>query len=275
MAYQTERPRPGRARARYAQNFFRDATAARRLVDAANLAGGDCVYDLGAGTGMITRELAARNVRVVAVERDSNLAKRLRERFKDRDVTVVEQSLTDVRFETPFKVVSNIPFNLTAVTLKRLLLSEPAPQEALIVLQLGAAMKYAGVPRETEVSLKAKPWFDLEVDQRFNRTDFVPVPGVDVGLLHARLRPAPLIDVSRRQDWRDFIGYAFGRYKPNLRLVLKPIFSNLQWKRLANDLGFDVEATPTELSFEDWLGLFAFFGQQVSPQRRALVRSRS
>lgn len=220
---------------------------------------------------MITHELVRRNARVIAVERDANLARKLRDRFKDQGVTILEQDLTRVDYQPPFKVVANIPFNLTAVTLKRLLLSAPYPQEALLVLQREAARKYAGVPRETEVSLRAKPWFALSIVQMFRPSDFVPAPGVEVVLLQIRQREEALVRDSQRRAWHSFVGYAFGRSKPTVKLALKHVFSHLQWKRLAQDLGFDPDATLTELDLDQWLGLFRFFQEGISPDRQEIV----
>src|SRR5689334_20707767 len=74
-----------------AQNFLRSPALVRRLVAASTIGPGDTVYDIGAGTGMITAELARRAQKVIAVEIDPVLARRLRERFRDaRNVTVIE-----------------------------------------------------------------------------------------------------------------------------------------------------------------------------------------
>lgn len=266
--------RPGRARIRYAQNLFRDAGAVRELVKHAAVAPELTVYDLGAGTGMITAELVRAGARVVAVERDPNLARKLRERFKTHDVTVLETDISEVDFQSPFTVAANIPFNLTAATLKRLLVTGPFPREAVLVLQREAARKYAGIPRQTEVSLKAKPWFELDVVHSFRADDFVPAPGVAVVALRVRERRTPLLASSDREDWQRFVGYAFARSRPVARQALKPVFSHLQWKLLARDLGFDPEVRLTELTVEQWTALFRFFRESASPARRRLVPQR-
>jgi len=231
----------------------------------------DLVYDLGAGTGAITEELLHHGVRVIAVEQDPNLARKLRHRFPEPPVTVLEQDLTQVSFVVPFKVVANIPFNVTAATLRRLLFSDTCPREALLVLQREAARKYSGTPRATEVSLRAAPWFELSIVYTFRPTDFVPAPTVDVVALRIRQYAKPLLSTIHRSAWFSFVGYAFGRTKPTLRLALKPVFSNLQWRLLASDLGFDVDASVTELSLAQWLGLFSFFLVSVPPHKRNLV----
>ena len=76
------RERGQRTRAAARAEPVRPAPARRRhWFASADLAPGDRVYDLGAGTGADHRALLAAGARVVAVERDPNLARKLRARF--------------------------------------------------------------------------------------------------------------------------------------------------------------------------------------------------
>jgi 23S rRNA (adenine-N6)-dimethyltransferase len=85
------------------------------------------------------------------------------------------------------------------------------------------------------------------------------MPNVDSVLLSIRRRSRPLIETEDADPYREFVHYGFGRWKPNLRLAFKKVFTYKQWKRLARDLDFPSNATPTELSFEQWLGLYQSF----------------
>jgi 16S rRNA (adenine1518-N6/adenine1519-N6)-dimethyltransferase len=63
------------------QNFLHDPAIASRIVNAAGLAPGTTVVELGAGRGILTRPLAERGVRLVAIELDRDLCAELREQF--------------------------------------------------------------------------------------------------------------------------------------------------------------------------------------------------
>jgi len=252
-----------RTRVRLAQNLFASPTAAQTLTASADLTPGDLVYDLGAGTGAVTAALLAAGVRVVAVERDPNLARKLRARFSGRPVTVVEADLRDVRFRAPFKVVANPPFNATADLLRRLLTAAPAPDSAALVLQREAAEKYAGA-HLTAVSLQARPWFALGVTRPFSRRDFVPAPNVDVALLRITRKAAPDIAPGEADAWRRFVRYALARPRPDAWRTFRGLVSNLQWRLLSQDLAIAPEALRAELSYEQWLGVFRFV-QRCAP----------
>ena len=91
------------------------------------------VVELGAGGGMLTRQLARVAGRVVAVEYDPYWALRLRQRFSDDgNVLVVYEDALRVQLpEEPFTVVANVPFCTTTSILHRLLDDPTSPRECL------------------------------------------------------------------------------------------------------------------------------------------------
>ena len=252
-----------RKRIRFGQNFLKSPRLVRDLVDLASFDASDIVYEIGPGTGTITAELARRAKRVVAVEVDLSLAERLRSDF--RDVGNVDLVGADfLKFTVPdrqYKVFANLPFNITARVMRKLLYERPTPEEAFLIIQKEAARRYAGRPHETLLSLLAKPYYEFEIVRHLRRTDFIPVPDVDAVLLRITKHERPLIEKEDIHLYREFIDYGFSRWKPHLRAAYKNVFSYRQWKRLSRELGFEINATPTALSFEQWLGLYREFRQ--------------
>ncbi len=247
-----------RKRAAFGQNFLRRVSTARLILEHVALEPGDRVYDLGAGTGILTHEIVRSGARTIAVERDGNLARKLRQRFAGTDVAIVEGDLNDVTFAPPFKVVANIPFNRTAALLKRLLFETPHPDEALLLLQREAAEKYAGAGRLSLVSLLAVPWFELRIVHRFAPHDFFPAPGVNTALLHIAHRTAPLLPASERTAWEAFVHHALGRSKSDARRTFRDVLSNLQWRLLSRDLAIPDDAQLNALTHAQWLGIYRF-----------------
>ena len=155
-----------------------------------------------------------------------------------------------------YKIFANIPYNITAQILRKILYERANISEGYLILQKEAAKKFSGSPRETLFSILAKPFFEFQILSQLRRTDFWPVPNV---LLSIKRRTRPLIEMQDVASYREFVQYGFGRWKPNLKLAFKNLFTYKQWKRLARDLDFPLNATPTELSFEQWLGLYRGF----------------
>lgn len=244
-----------------AQNFLKSPKLVRRLVAKAAIGPSDIVYEIGAGKGIITGELATRASRVVAIEKDPRLVVRLRDRFRAlENVQIIEEDFLEFSIpDREFKVFASIPYNITAHVMRKILYGRPTPGEAYLILQKEAAKKFSGRPRETLFSLLAKPSFDFQILAELRRTDFEPVPDVDSVLLKIRRRTTPLIQNSDAGPYRDFVQYGFCRWKRHLRSAYKYVFTYKQWKRMARELDFPLNATPTELSFDQWLGLFEGF----------------
>jgi 23S rRNA (adenine-N6)-dimethyltransferase len=238
----------------------------------------DVVYEIGPGNGIITAALASVARQVIAIEKDPELVCRLRERFRSFDnVEIVEKDFLAYSFCTrpvngvcsltvgrqtrtsEYKIFANIPYNITARILRKIIDERSNLGDVYLILQKEAAKRFSGSPRETLFSILAKPFFEFQILSRLRRTDFWPVPNVDSVLLSIRRRTRPLIEADDVAPYRDFVQYGFGRWKPNLKLAFKNVFTYKQWKRLARDLDIPLNATPTELRFEQWLGLYHGF----------------
>jgi 23S rRNA (adenine-N6)-dimethyltransferase len=247
-----------------AQNFLRSRKLARRLVGMSTIGPRDTVYEIGPGKGIITAALASVARQVIAIEKDPELVRRLRQRFRLLDnIEIVEKDFLTYSFRTrcgngalEYKIFASVPYNITAKVLRKILYERSNIGEGYLILQKEAAKKFSGSPRETLFSILAKPFFEFQILSQLERSDFWPEPHVDSVFLSIKRRPRPLIEMQEVASYRDFVQYGFGRWKPNLRLAFKKVFTYKQWKRLAHDLDFPLSAKPTELSFEQWLGLY-------------------
>lgn len=255
-----------RKRIGLAQNFFRDPQLVAAIVRQSSLSPEDVVVEIGPGEGIITEQLANVVGKVLAIEKDPTLAADLRKKLPNIEVHCADFLAFEVK-EDRYKIFSNIPFNRTADILKRILKLKEV-EESYLVVQKEAAEKYTGVPRETEISVRTKPWVTSEIIRQFERTDFEPVPSVDVVLLHIRRREQPLIPADQAQIYKEFVTHGFHGAKDSLALSFKKVFTYTQWKRLSANLKFPLKATPTSLRFEQWLGLFNYFLTGVAEEKK-------
>jgi 23S rRNA (adenine-N6)-dimethyltransferase len=247
----------------YSQNFVVNALLVADLIRKSSITKKDVVYEVGPGTGIITVGLAKQSKKVIAVEVDKKLARKLKARFKHfSNVRICHGDF--LLYPLPkgrYKVFANMPFNITAEIVRKLVETDNPPEGAFLFIQDEAAKKFAGEPavKETQFSLPIKPIFELSVIHRFKRTDFKQVPGVEIVLLRIKKRPSPLIELKNIQLHRDFIVFSYNLQKPTLKQGLRKIFTNYQFSRLARDLNFSLSAKPTDLSLSQWLSLFSFF----------------
>lgn len=267
-------PRQPRKSIRLGQNFLTEPRLVKRLVRLSSIGASDVVYEIGPGKGIITAELARSAQRVIAIEKDPSLVRILRQRFRESTkVEIVQRDFLEFEIESPnSKIFANVPFNLTTSIVRKIVCSRANPREAYLILQKEPARKFAGTSGETLFSLLAKPYFEFRIIAQLRRADFHPRPNVDAVLLRISRRTQPILRDQDASDFRAFVSYGFGRCRQNLRSAFKPIFSYEQWKRVSREIAFPVKATPTELTFDQWLELY--FAFKSYEQTRAKWRKR-
>jgi 23S rRNA (adenine-N6)-dimethyltransferase len=190
------------------QNFLDPATA-DQIVDQAAFAPGELVVEIGAGSGVLTRALARRALRVVAVEPDPAWARRLREQTAGSapGVHVVARDFLAVTLpREPFRVFGSLPFARTTDILHRLLDDPAIPmRRADVIVQWEVAVKRAATPPVTLISTAWAPWWEIRLARRIPATVFRPVPRVDAGLLAITRLDPPLLPIAMARPFRDFV----------------------------------------------------------------------
>lgn len=256
---------PDRVSISHSQNFVSNPSLVAGLLNISSINEGDLVIEIGPGTGIITKDLIDRAGKVIAIERNESLYNKLNTKFtntsKEKFQLVNDDFLQYKLPKIPYKVFANIPFNITSDIIKKLTSVDNPPSDTYLFVQKDAANRYIGKPnyKNTLVSMILKPWFETKIVHLFSKNDFAPVPNIDIVLLRIRKRDNPLLPLSEKQRFERFINYSFSVYKPTLKLGLRKVFSNLQFKLLAQEYQISLDSTPTDLTLEQWIGLFKFY----------------
>jgi 23S rRNA (adenine-N6)-dimethyltransferase len=259
-----------KSRRELGQNFLKDKRVARRIVAWSGVGKGDLVVELGAGGGMLTRQLARASPRVVAVEYDPCWAMHLRERFSDDDnVRVVQGDALTVELpDEPFVVVANIPFNATTSILHRLLDDPTSPlRSAHLLVQKHVALKHSRSTPTTLKTLNWSPWYAFSAGLELTADAFFPKPEVDACLMVAAKRGSPLVAPEHRHLFRAFVRRAFDGQGNCVRETLRPFFTKPQFRRLARDNGFSLHCPPSVLTAHQWASVFDSM-MLVAPRNR-------
>ncbi|HEV2136549.1 MAG TPA: 16S rRNA (adenine(1518)-N(6)/adenine(1519)-N(6))-dimethyltransferase RsmA [Terracidiphilus sp.] len=155
-----------KSKSRLGQNFLTDTHAAARIVSALGEFHGRTVLEIGPGRGAITGALAARARHVLAVELDSQLAARLREKFPADRVAIIEQDILNFDFAAAFAslalcpgasgrllVIGNLPYYITSPILLKLAASHAALDLAVLMVQREVADRVAAAPGSRDYGL--------------------------------------------------------------------------------------------------------------------------
>jgi 16S rRNA (adenine1518-N6/adenine1519-N6)-dimethyltransferase len=144
-------PSRPRARKRFGQHFLEPAWVTR-LVGLIAPAPDDTFLEIGPGRGAITRQLASRARRVVAIEIDRDLARGLAAE-SIRNLTVVQGDFLEIALDAltlprGTRVAGNLPYNVSTPIIFRLLdLSAPLGLgDATVMVQKEVADRLAAAP---------------------------------------------------------------------------------------------------------------------------------
>jgi 23S rRNA (adenine-N6)-dimethyltransferase len=196
-------------RRRLGQNFLRPELA-QEIVAECDVAAGELVVEVGAGTGAFTLALARRGVEVIAIERDPDWAARLRARVSgvaSHRVRVVEDDFLRVSLPgRPFRVLGSLPFGVTTEILRRLFDDPRTPlQRADLIVQWEVARKRAESPPSTLLSTAWAPWWEFHLGARIPARAFRPVPRVDAAVLRVTRRRPALLPAALAQPYASFV----------------------------------------------------------------------
>jgi 16S rRNA (adenine1518-N6/adenine1519-N6)-dimethyltransferase len=256
-----------RAKKSWGQNFLSDPSILDGIARLAVERPGETVVEIGAGLGHLTERLVAHGARVVAVERDRDMAAVLRAELGDA-VTLVEADaaradLAALGALAPgggaagrVAVAGNIPYHLTSPILFAILDQADAVSRAVLLVQREVAERLAAEPGTKDwglLSVLLRQRGDVTLERVVPRGAFHPPPNVDSAVvridLHGR---APRVADPPR--FRLLVKAGFGQRRKTLRNALEAARVAPRGALLAalEAAGVDPGRRGETLSVEEW-----------------------
>lgn len=214
------------------QHFLRDVRFAERAVEAAGLRPDDVVLEVGPGKGVLTRLLAPRVAKVVAIELDAWLAGGMEEAALP-NVEIVRGDAVQVDWPPFTACVSNLPYQISSPFLFRLLARDF--RIAVLLVQKEFADRLVAKPDTSDygrLSVNAQRRADVRTIARVPPGAFDPPPKVDSALVMLTPRP-PSFEVGDEAAYEKVVEAAFGQRRKKLGNALSSLPPNLR-ERLAD-----------------------------------------
>ncbi len=260
-----------RPRKRFGQHFLTDRAVLNRLVRAFDAGGpGDPddsgenhpILEIGPGLGALTDALVAsapagKAARIVAVELDRDLARRLQQRYSPQQVKVIRADILgfDLRDALPaddpaarLRLIGNLPYNISTPLIFRLLAQTAHIRDMLFMLQREVALRLAAGPGGKNygrlsvmiaLALACEPLFDVPPQA------FDPPPKVHSTVLRLTPKSPPLTPRDRRV-FNAVVAAAFCQRRKTLRNSLAALAHGEHFARAAIDPGLRAEALSPE-----------------------------
>jgi len=218
-----------RPKKEWGQNFLGDPSILEALAALAQVGRGDTVVELGAGLGHFTRALLGTGARVVAVERDRELAPILRDELPQVEVVEADAKSFDLRAvagEGKVVVCGNLPYHLTSPILFHLLEQRVLVRRAVLLLQREVAERIAAQPGGREygiLSVLVQHAADARIGLEVGRHAFTPPPEVDSSALVLEFLEKPRAEVRDEARFRLMVKTAFAQRRKTLWNALAPL----------------------------------------------------
>src|SRR3989344_4466575 len=176
------------------QNFLKSETALRKIVEAGEIKQNDIILEIGPGKGALTEKLLGTRCKVLAIEKDDSLCEFLKEKFKKEilsgQINLIHGDILEFTPRTynldprPYKVIANIPYNITGAILKKFLSAENKPEAMTLMVQKEVAERIvARDGKESLLSISVKAYGKPKILFKVGRGNFFPAPNVDSAVI--------------------------------------------------------------------------------------------
>ncbi len=272
-----------RARKRYGQHYLVDSSIAERMAGMVEADPGQVILEVGPGTGALTAPLIARHGRLVAVEIDRDLVCRLRQRFEPAQLCLINADILQVDLKqlelhersAGLVVVGNLPYNITAPLLFRLLDHRQIIHRAVVMVQYEVAERLVAPPgnrRYGQITVLLGAYARIRILMEVGASAFRPVPKVRSAVVECMFEKQPRYPIQDEKTFRRVVRTAFGQRRKMLRNSLTGMLPSDQREclpEIARRAGITLTQRPEQLGVEQFARLADEFVAFVQGQAQS------
>lgn len=243
------------------QHWLRDRTVLAKIADSANLESNDTVVEIGPGLGTLTSELLKRASKVIAIELDSDLARKLPGQFPGKNLEVIHTDFLDYdlsKLPSGYKVVGNVPYYITGKIIQKLLSTTNKPSQIVLLVQKEVAERI--IAKHGDMSLLS---VSVQINAEVALGDivqahfFTPIPKVDSQVVILKVFKKSLISDIDKAKFFQVVKAGFSSKRKKLRSSLAGGLgiSKSESENLLKTSGIDPNSRAEKLTITDWLNL--------------------
>jgi len=271
------------------QNFLINKGVIEKIISTADLSANDVVLEVGPGLGILTEALAKKVKKVISVELDKNLFNFLKAKFvnvknlelvhndilkldptsylsratPNSNVSESERESRDNLLPTSYKIVANLPYNITSHFLKKFLTAENRPIEMTLLIQKEVAERIcASAGQMSLLAVSVQLYGQPKIIKIIKKENFWPQPKVDSAILKiSNIRTEKEIGKHLEGITEEFfwqivrIGFSAKRKQLQNNLSAGLQIPEKKKKKILNQANFDPKIRAQNLSVKDWIFL--------------------
>ena len=246
----------------YGQNYLIDEAVIEKIITAAEIHDNDAVVEVGPGFGALTLTLAAKAKQVISFEIEKKLLPYWEEKQKHFPNIQIEWgnvlyqfASTALTLPSGYKVVANLPYQITSPVIRLFLETEKTPAEMIFMVQKEVAERLAAKPGDMSLlAVSAQYYASVQMVTIVPRTAFWPSPAVDSAVIKIISKHEPRNNEFERIFF-SFVRAGFANRRKLLFKNLLPVVgkkNKVEFEKVFNELKLLPTARAQELSIEQW-----------------------
>ena len=217
---------------KYGQNYLVSEGVIDKIIEASDLKKTDTVIEVGPGFGVLTFALVEKVEKVISFEIEQKLREYWEENKPDNLEIVWGNALSrlmtyDLGLRT-YKVVANIPYQITSNLLRVLLESENKPESITVMVQKEVAERICAKSGDMSLlSVSVQYYGEPKIIARVNKGNFWPSPKVDSAVLSIKTSKHESIKTVNDEEFFKVVKAGFTNKRKQL------------WRNLSEGLKID------------------------------------
>jgi len=264
------------------QVFLKDKEALEKIIKASEIKPEDQILEIGPGKGVLTEFLLKTSAKTTAVEKDIELVKFLKDRFKDKlNLKIIHADIRDFLktnqfysqysiLNAQYKVIGNIPYYLTSHLLRLLLENPIKPSLIVLMVQKEVAERIiAQPPKMNLLSTSVQFYAKAEIIYYVPRTAFSPEPKVDSAIIKITPLPAKILKQNLgEQTQQSFFKVVKAGFEQPRKILINNLCKNLKkekdvLQKVFLQLNFPLNTRAQNLSIKQWISLSSLLMKNI------------
>lgn len=249
------------------QNFLINEDIYNKIIECSDLNSDDVVLEVGPGLGFLTFKLAQKVKKVLAIEIDPKIYEILKILIQSKNIKNIKVFNNDIlkakgkNFSKigKYKIISNLPYNITSIFLRKFLSLSNKPSSIVLMLQKEVVDRIVSQPPKMSLlSISVQFYADVQMMFEVKKENFYPIPVVDSAIIKIIPNKKYLNSYEEEKNFFSILKNGFSSKRKMLKnnlsngLKIKPE----QAINIIKKAGLDEKVRPEQLSIKDWLNIY-------------------
>lgn len=245
---------------KFGQNFLKDDSIPRKIVECSNILEDSLVIEIGPGAGALTKFLVKHAKQVLCYEIDTTLEDILDNELIDyNNVDIIYDDflkrdvLKDIEkyeYKNLF-VVANLPYYITTPIITKLIENGVDVEKIVVMIQKEVADRFGAKPKTRDygsITVFLNYYFDIKKEFFVSRNCFIPKPNVDSIVISLTKRKEKL-EVENKELFFKLVRDSFHYKRKTLRNNLKG-YNLIKVEDILKKYNYDLSVRAEELALD-------------------------